>query len=102
MVLIVIYNILVNPFGRKFVFKHRGLRENLEGCLSLENCGDIIGAALHIINIFVDDFIDDNDMVSVLMYQVKYLFFTLQTILFASTKISAAFQTSLFVEQNLS
>lgn len=70
MILIVIYNILVNPFGRKLIFKHQQLRENLEGCLSTDNCADIIGAALHIIKIFVDDFIDDNDMISVLMFQV--------------------------------
>lgn len=70
MMLIVIYNIVVNPFGRKLILKHKLLHQNLAGCISPENCGDIVGAALHIIKIFVDDFIDDNDMVSVLMYQV--------------------------------
>lgn len=67
-----IYNILVNPFGRKFILKHPLLRENLEGCLEQSNSSDIIGAALHITDIFVDDFIEDDDMVSVLMYQVEY------------------------------
>lgn len=86
MILIMVYNILVNPLGRKFILKHPLLRENLEGCLLPSNCGDITGTALHIIKIFVDDFIEDNDMVSVLMYQVKT-----QLIYFCATILTQSF-----------
>lgn len=72
-----VYNILVNPLGRKLIFKQPRLRENLESCLLPSNCVDIIGAALHIIKIFIDDFIDDNEMISVLIYQVQHYFLPL-------------------------
>lgn len=79
MMLIMIYNILVSPLGREFIFNYPFLRENLEECLASTNCANIIGATLYIIKYFVDDFIDNKDMIPVLMYQVKH-FLILQSI----------------------
>lgn len=69
-VLIGIYNILVNPFGRKLVLNHKRLRQNLAACLTPANSCEIIGATLHIVKVFVDDINDDQEMFSFLMEQL--------------------------------